>query len=423
MNFRTTPFIFLIAALSFLHFNLTAQVVSGKIIDAKTLEALPYVNVLVPGTDLGTLTNTDGWFQIDISKANFDHDSIRFSQLSYTTITLNLSSFKDSSVIKLGSSAVTLNEVVVSPQPPEEYIKQAVKNIPKNYVDTSYNTVVYFRETVKLNGKYMNNTEAIMNAYNLSITGNEKPDSTRLQLIAMRYINESQEAVKTVKIKRNQKKQQEIDSTILASVEAMSRDNGPYMVIDSGLERRWYAYDTDKVLGDYHFRFKNITPHQNRKLLNITYSDKKNEDKGKEHGYVYLEENSLAIESYGYQYHGFPTAIKAALFLFGYDINDFIIKVKSTTKPTEQGYIPDIAILRAEIDLEKMKLFSSNVPIKMEIEAVMIVLDHQIPATNPCTEGIILKRGKPLYEQAEPNPSHPIWKQYEGLILPEGSGF
>ena len=200
-------------------------------------------------------------------------------------------------------------------------------------------------------------------------------------------------------------------------------EQGPYAILDSTLEKRWYYSDSETVLGDYHFRFKNVLPYEDRKLLNISYGDKKKEKNDKEQGYVYLEENSLAIESYRYGYNTVPGAIKAALLLFGYNMEEFKIDVKATSQPTDSGYIPEVAMMRFDVGVEKIKMFSSNIPIDLQIEAVVIVLDHEIPASNPYTDGIILKRGVAIHEQAEPNPDHPIFKEYKGLILPEGGAF
>ena len=401
---------------------LSAQNIQGQVIDSITFEPLPYVNVKIKGTLIGTLTNTNGRFNISLSDAKIEKDSLEISFLSYNKKSISLSSYEDSILIKLSPTAFTLSEVIVSPQPPEEYIKEAIKRIPENFANQPHNTRIYFREVIKLNGKYLNFTEAILEAYNLPITGSTN-DSSRLKLIALRHINEENEAVNSVKVKRKKKKQDEIDSIIIKAAEDMARQGGPYMLLDSSLVRRWYKYDTKQVLGDYHFRFKSVLPCQERKLLDISYGDKKKEKKDKEHGNVYLEENSLAIESYTYGYKTVSAAINAALFVFGYRINDLNLQVKSTTQPTDSGYIDDLTILRADIGMEKLKLFKSNIPIKFEMEAVMIVLDYSIPATNLCRDGNILKRGKALYQQGESNPHHPIWEKYKGVILPEGRVF
>lgn len=420
--FQISRSLTLILLLLIFAFQSNGQQLKGSVVDSITLEPLPYVNVRVLGSLRGSLTNSKGQFEIDLSDFNKEEDSLEISQLSYKTRRLALNSLSDSIYIQLQTDHFTLNEVVVSPQPPEEYIKEAIKRIPDNYVNQPYNTRVYFREVITLNGKYLNRTEAIMNAYNLPITYKGE-DTSRLQLIALRHFNEEDEAVGTVKIKKKKKKQDRIDSTIIASVNAMTRDNGPYMILDSSLERRWYFAEEEKVLGDYNFRFKKIMPYENRKLLHIGYGDKKREEKDRENGYVYLEENSLAIESYMYQYDNIPAKIKAALFVFGYDLDKLELKIISTSQPTDSGYISEKAILRATVGAEKMKLFGENIPIKMVIEAVMIVLDHEIPYKSLCNDGIIIQKGKSLYRQAEPNPNHPIWDRYKGVITPEGTNF
>jgi len=422
MTLPKYPSLFLLISILFVCYNSQSQTISGQVLDSVTLEPLPYVTIKIASKNKGTLTNLEGRFKIEMDSLKFKKDSIQISFLSYKQTKIPIASLKDSIIIKLAPSAYTLGEVVVSPQPPEEYIKEAISRIPENYASTPYNTKVYFREVIKLNGKYLNLTEAIMNVYNLPFTGNPA-DSTRLQLIALRHVNEQNEAIESIPLKRKKKKQDEIDSIIIQNVESMARQNGPYMLLDSNLIRRWHTYETSRVLGDFHFRFVSVMPYENRKLLNISYGDKKNEKREKAHGSLYLEENSLAIESYTYKYNTVPLAINAALFVFGYSMNDLEFSVKSTTQPTSNGYIDDLTILRADVDMEKMKIFKSNVPIQFEIEAIMMVLDYNFPATNPCTEGIIVKRGEALFKQAKPDPLHPIWEEYKNVILPEGTGY
>ena len=173
-------------------------------LDSVTLEPLPFVNVSVPGSLQGTLTNNEGKFELNVQELK-PTDSIKLSLLSYNDITLSLSNVKDSAVYRLPNTFYTLNEVVVSPQPAEEYIREAIRKIPENSVKVPYNTKVYYRMIFKLNGKYMTYTEAFLNAYNVPVI-NETKDSTRLQLIAMRHMDEQEAAVKTVKLKKEKRK-------------------------------------------------------------------------------------------------------------------------------------------------------------------------------------------------------------------------
>lgn len=56
--------------------------ISGTVVDAETMEALPGVNILVRGTDTGTATNLHGKYEILV---NSDQDTLIFSFIGYQT--------------------------------------------------------------------------------------------------------------------------------------------------------------------------------------------------------------------------------------------------------------------------------------------------------------------------------------------------
>lgn len=59
-------------------------VVKGKVIDAESREALPYVNIVIAGTIIGTTTGEDGTFEI--KNAPFGYIKVQASYVGYKTI-------------------------------------------------------------------------------------------------------------------------------------------------------------------------------------------------------------------------------------------------------------------------------------------------------------------------------------------------
>lgn len=86
--------------------------IKGKVLDAQSKKPLVFVNVaLLPITGVGSVTNNEGYFEIQNTKPV---DSIRFSFVGYETFTLSLKDFKaNNSVIYLKESSFGLNEVVI----------------------------------------------------------------------------------------------------------------------------------------------------------------------------------------------------------------------------------------------------------------------------------------------------------------------
>ncbi len=92
-----------------LPFSLLAQSLSGVVVDKKSSQPLPGVNVVVQGANQSTSTDFDGKFKLGKLK---DGDKIVFSFIGYETQTLNYSGQKEVT-ISLDESANQLQEVVV----------------------------------------------------------------------------------------------------------------------------------------------------------------------------------------------------------------------------------------------------------------------------------------------------------------------
>ncbi|TKG95446.1 carboxypeptidase-like regulatory domain-containing protein [Puteibacter caeruleilacunae] len=95
--------------------NTTAygQVFKGKIVDESTTESLKYVNVTVPSLQVGTMSDKNGKFKLDISKVRLN-DTIKISHLGYKTVKLSLKDLKalESRIVALKQKVYLLNEIV-----------------------------------------------------------------------------------------------------------------------------------------------------------------------------------------------------------------------------------------------------------------------------------------------------------------------
>jgi outer membrane receptor for Fe3+-dicitrate len=89
--------------------NLLAQQlkIKGTVIDRMTNETIPGITILVEGSTLGTISESDGTFELNIDSEKAD---LQFIHISYETLNLEVSR-KSGSIIFLGN--VTLNPKVV----------------------------------------------------------------------------------------------------------------------------------------------------------------------------------------------------------------------------------------------------------------------------------------------------------------------
>lgn len=109
--------IFLIPVLLLISLQLPGQsTVEGTIKDGKSMKGLAYVNVGVVGKNVGTVTDSDGRFQLTVEET-YDHDTLSISMVGYQRKSWRVSDFRQllrhETEIILDEEAYTMDEVVV----------------------------------------------------------------------------------------------------------------------------------------------------------------------------------------------------------------------------------------------------------------------------------------------------------------------
>lgn len=108
--------IYFILFLALLNGSLFSQFISGKIIDGSTKKTIPFVSVGIKGTNIGTLSDDNGFFKINIEKA-LQTDSFKISAIGYKSKTyssVQIQSFFDE-LIYLQPENYSLKEVTIYP--------------------------------------------------------------------------------------------------------------------------------------------------------------------------------------------------------------------------------------------------------------------------------------------------------------------
>jgi hypothetical protein len=128
------PLLFLI----FLVFKVIACVgqtnlaIKGKILDQKTNVALPYANISVKNSSIGTVSNELGEFEFFVP-IDLKNDTLVISYIGYKTFGERISNLTESKIIYLEESAIVLGEVTVSSEGARKLVEEALKAIPLIY--------------------------------------------------------------------------------------------------------------------------------------------------------------------------------------------------------------------------------------------------------------------------------------------------
>ncbi len=106
-----------------------AQTISGKVIDERNKQAIPFAFVGINNTNIGTTTDIDGNFTLNL-KSGASLLVVQIVSYEKTEVDLLSADLSKPLIIKIKASDITLGEVVVTPKenPANEIIRRVIKN-------------------------------------------------------------------------------------------------------------------------------------------------------------------------------------------------------------------------------------------------------------------------------------------------------
>lgn len=139
------------------------HIIGGKVTGAKNNEPVPFCNIALLGSAVGTISNKDGKFLIKIPEKYFN-DTLRFSCLGYAAFNMPLDTVNSSGLhIKLAEKTYKLRTIDVTHYDPVEVLERYTNNFRENY-ETEYTLfTTYYREIIKENDVYTDVSEAVLN--------------------------------------------------------------------------------------------------------------------------------------------------------------------------------------------------------------------------------------------------------------------
>lgn len=161
--------------------------VSGTVKDKQSKKRLEYVNISVPGSNIGTITNSEGEFSIKV-KQSLRAKTLEISHLGYlnTLIPIDGKDITDLNVRMTPSSNV-LDEVIIRARDPRYIVLQAMEKVGVNYSPKGNMLTGFYRETAQKGRRYINISEAIIDIYKTPYI-EQKVDRDRVQIYKGRKI-------------------------------------------------------------------------------------------------------------------------------------------------------------------------------------------------------------------------------------------
>jgi hypothetical protein len=171
--FKLTAMFLMVLAFNFVegqHDHPESSLLSGVLIDHGTKKPVPYANIVIDGSHVGTSTSETGIFSLAINAERME--CLRISSIGYSTVRLRIDSLQsiDPLVIFLKPSIIELDEVLVQASrfSANDFVKEAIQSLhkntyPKDYLLEWYSTMVSTDSATN----YYYSMETVFDDYNI----------------------------------------------------------------------------------------------------------------------------------------------------------------------------------------------------------------------------------------------------------------
>lgn len=137
----------------------------GVVKDAAAKDPLIFANIILKGTNIATITNSDGEFTLKIPKGA-KSKTILFSHIGYKTKGKAVTELKKRrNIVYLTRESVSLDEIKIYPYDADFLVRHIMSKVSDNYPENPNMMKGFYRETIKRNKSYVGISEAVVDIY------------------------------------------------------------------------------------------------------------------------------------------------------------------------------------------------------------------------------------------------------------------
>jgi hypothetical protein len=328
----------------------TVLIIKGKVVDKETLEPLVFASVTVKETNVATVTNIDGEFQIKIAETEVSKN-LEISFLGYKNRTIPLSEMKNNgfkNIITMETAPIPIKEIIVKPMMPDEIMEKVISSIGKNYPDIPNLMTAFYRETIRKNRTYVSIGEALVEIFKAPYNSDLRFDGTRIY-----------KGRKSTDLER-------VD-TVLFRLQG-----GPVTALELDMAKNPEAILTNDAMKNYDYSLSGVIEIDGKPNYVIEFIQKQGIDIPLFLGKLYIDTKSYAISTAEFGFNLSNKQEAASLFIrkkpLGMDVTPEVATYM--VKYREQNGKWYFAYSRAEVKFKvdwKKKLFNTNYTTMSEI--------------------------------------------------------
>jgi hypothetical protein len=158
----------------------SANYITGIILDEETNEPLPFATIGMRHTGRGIVTNINGEFGLKITPDLLD-DTLSVSYLGYYGRDVPVKeSVGNNFTILMKKEFISIPEIIIRNQIPQQILSKARQAIPRNYGNTPAYLTGFYREGVLKKSELQTYSEAIIKIYKSSYSGSLLGDQIKV---------------------------------------------------------------------------------------------------------------------------------------------------------------------------------------------------------------------------------------------------
>ena len=264
----------------------------GIVKDSDSKKPLGYVNINVVGSNIGTVTNTEGEFSLKVSIYLKDV-TLRISHLGYKEKEVSTTSFneKKSITISLEPDTIELSTVSIHAfKDAKTLVKAMLNREGKNYTKDKTLMTAFYRETIKKRNKNASLSEAVVEIY-------KQP-----------YSSTENDKINLIKARKS------VDYSRLDTL-AIKLQGGPFSALYNDILKYRQFIFTENDLKDYDFKFEEPSRVNNQDVYVISFKQRDDVYEPLYYGKLYINEESIALVSATYNLNVENSELASELFV------------------------------------------------------------------------------------------------------------
>ncbi len=324
------------------------QSYTGKVIDSETGKPLVFANVVLKGTNIGTVTNAEGEFLLK-APSNWQVRELEVTYIGYRNRVISLDELAaEQNRIELQAATVPIASVTIKYGDPLELLMRALTNIPDNYSDKPVTMKAFYREAIKQDRNYVGVAEAVLDIYKSGYNAASTSDRTLI------YKGRKSQDVRKM-------------DTVIVKLQG-----GPFICLLLDLVKNPGDILSKDYINEYDYSYGGITTIQDREAIIIRFKPQEYVKDPLYEGQIYLDEENLAIMGIDFNLDEKNVSQAADLFIRK---KPALMKVdiESANYLTKYRIIDGtwyLSYVRSELDFQckwKRKLFRSDYSLMSEM--------------------------------------------------------